>query len=107
MGRRRSKEMTLFVTDHYQVKFDPFKSLIGSDEKYEVLNIPNKSINLFDLSSAIVDNNSKKVVAMGDVAAKALELTGMDYFKLPIPGSLNDVYTDAILEEFRKWLKIN
>jgi len=129
--------MILFVASNpSHLNRDPITPFIGSKSDpifrrwanhlvpsgdYKVINVSDKvtpgnralrksEINMFDFSSKIMDNEPQKIIALGDTAARALDLVGADYFKLPHPSPLNrvlnnKVYLDAVLEECKKWLE--
>lgn len=91
------------------------------DGVYRVINVSNEvtddnkplkrsQYNISHLIHYAKDLSITKVVALGNVAADALDQIEVQYFKLPHPSPLNRFLNnkeqvDAVLEECKKWLQ--
>ncbi len=87
-----------------------YKSINVSDEVTPGNRPLKKSeFNLLKLCTDVLDPKVTGVIALGNTASEALEMIGVDFFKLPHPSPLNrqlnnSYYIEEVLEECEKWI---
>lgn len=102
--------------------FNDWVEYLSPDRNYVVINASNKILegnNVIRLIDIDFDNltewtksrNVTKIVALGNVAAKALSYIGVEYYKLPHPSSRNRLLNNkeqvaAVLKNCKQWLRV-
>jgi hypothetical protein len=100
--------------------FNAWSKYLVPDGQYQVVNVSDVVLNngaslkkadynLSRLEQCVKNTSVKKVIALGNNAADALEMIGIKYFKLPHPSPRNrflnfKVQVEAVLTECKKWL---
>lgn len=128
--------MILFVASNpSRLNYDPNIAIIGSKSEknfnnwveyliptgdFHVVNISDKIMphnisikksdyNLIKLVESVLNPSITKVIALGNNASIALDMIGVEYYKLPHPSPrnrfLNNIeQVNAVLEDCKKWL---
>ncbi len=105
----KSEETFKKWTDRLVPKGD-YKAINVSDE-VTPNNRPLKKneFNLLKLCTDVLDPKVTGIVALGNTASMALEMVGVEFFKLPHPSPLNRqlnnaYFVEEVLKECEKWL---